>query len=95
MSYIGPEGLIAMISRELLEILVCPETKEPLELAQPEEVKQVNTLIREGKLKNRGGSLLSDEISGLLRRADGVSYPIRGEVPIMLVDESFRAEGLK
>lgn len=78
-----------MIDEELLQILACPETKEPVHLAEKELVERVNGAIAGGKLKNQGGETVSEEIDGGLVREDGKRlYPIRDEIPIMLIEEA-------
>ena len=78
-----------MIDRELLEILACPETKEPVALAESELVDRINTAIAAGQLKNRGGDQVTEAIDGGLVRGDGrYLYPIRDEIPIMLIEEA-------
>ena len=77
------------ISQELLDILACPETKQPLTLADPPLLARLNDRIRQGQLTNRGGMLVTDPIDGGLVRADGrYLYPIRDDIPIMLIDEA-------
>ena len=78
-----------MIDAELLEILACPEDKSPLHLADDAEIASVNAGIRDGTVHNRGGETVNDEIDGGLIRQDGqYLYPIRDEIPIMLIEES-------
>ena len=78
-----------MIDRELLEILACPETKEPVALAESELVDRINAAIAAGQVKNRGGEQVTDAIDGGLIRGDGrYLYPIRDEIPIMLIEEA-------
>ncbi len=78
-----------MIDQELLEILACPETKEPVALAESELVDRINTAIAAGQVKNRGGEPVTDAIDGGLIRGDGrYLYPIRDEIPIMLIEEA-------
>ena len=78
-----------MIDKELLEILACPETKEPVELADQELVDQINARIGQGEVKNRGGKTVGEKIDGGLVREDrAFLYPIRDEIPIMLIDEA-------
>ena len=55
---------VAMISQDLLAILVCPVCKKPMELR-----------------KNDGGESLK---CGECRRV----YPVRDNIPILLVDEA-------
>ena len=78
-----------MIDQELLDILACPETKEDVSLADQSLIDSINEKIKTGGLKNRGGEEISESIDGGLVRADGkYMYPIRDEIPIMLIDEA-------
>ena len=49
-----PRRYILMIDEELLEILACPETKEPVALAEEELIAALNSRIVRGEVKNRG-----------------------------------------
>ena len=78
-----------MIDQALLDILACPETKEAVRLAPDSVVENVNGMIRAGTLVNRGGEKVTELIDSGLIRADGkYLYPIREEIPIMLIDEA-------
>jgi uncharacterized protein len=77
-----------MVDPKLLEILCCPETKQDLTLIDNDTIKKLNKLIQEGSLKNRGGETVKDKIdAGLLREDRQYLYPIRDDIPIMLIDE--------
>jgi uncharacterized protein YbaR (Trm112 family) len=77
------------VSTELLEILVCPETRQPVALATPECLEKLNQRIRSGKLRNRGGETVAKELTEALIRQDGrVLYPVDDGIPVMLIDES-------
>lgn len=77
------------IRKELLEILACPETKQPLSLADTSLVESLNSRIRQGKLTNRGGEAVTEPMDAGLVREDGqYLYPIRDDIPVMLIDES-------
>jgi uncharacterized protein YbaR (Trm112 family) len=78
-----------MVSKELLDILVCPETKQPVSLADEALVAGINQKIREGKAVNRGGQAIQEPIHGGLVREDrAVLYPIRDDIPVMLIEEA-------
>jgi uncharacterized protein len=77
-----------MVDKELLEILCCPETKQDIELVNEAVIKKINAAIKTGSLKNRGGILIKETIdAGLLREDRKYLYPIREDIPIMLIDE--------
>ncbi|PON16611.1 hypothetical protein C2W62_17525 [Candidatus Entotheonella serta] len=77
------------ISQELLEILVCPETKQPLTVAAETLVVQLNERIAQGALTNRSGDTVAEAFdSGLVREDGRYLYPVRDDIPIMLIDEA-------
>jgi uncharacterized protein YbaR (Trm112 family) len=77
------------VNPELLEILVCPETKQPVRLADPELLARVNREIEAGRLRNRGGEPVTKPLAEALLREDGhVLYPVDDGIPVMLVEES-------
>ena len=83
-----------MIDQALLDILACPETKEAVRLAADSVIEDVNGMIEAGTLVNRGGEKVTEPIDGGLIRADGkYLYPIREEIPIMLLDEAIPLSG--
>jgi len=83
------------VSGELLGLLVCPETKQPLEQLSEEAVCRLNEKIALGKVKNRAGDLVVEPVSGLLLRQDGqFAYPVRADIPVMLIDQAVPAEAV-
>ena len=80
-----------MVDQSLLDILVCPETKQPLRAVEADVLERLNDSIRAGSLKTRSGEAVADEITDALVREDGaVLYPVRDDIPIMLIDESIQ-----
>jgi uncharacterized protein YbaR (Trm112 family) len=77
------------VDPELVSILACPETKEPVELASEELVATLNELNNKGAVKNRGGTAVTETMDGGLIREDRrFLYPIREDIPIMLIEEA-------
>jgi uncharacterized protein YbaR (Trm112 family) len=77
------------LDKDLLAILACPETKEPVALADAALVGRVNAAIVAGKVKSRDGQSVTRTMDAALVRQDRkVLYPVRGGIPIMLIDES-------
>jgi uncharacterized protein YbaR (Trm112 family) len=85
-----------MVDAELLKILVCPENKTPVRLADDDLVDRINAAIEAQSLKNRAGAAVDARIDGGLIREDGeYLYPIRDDIPIMLIDEAIPLNQLK
>ncbi len=83
-----------MIDAELLKILCCPETHQELRVADQALIDKLNRQIAAGTLKNRAGQPVPEQIDGGLVRADGqFLYPIRRNIPVMLVDEAIPLAG--
>jgi uncharacterized protein len=77
------------IDNELLEILVCPETQQPVTLASSEIIAPLNSEIEAKQLRNRGGEVVEKSIKeGLLREDGRILYIVDDSIPIMLIDQS-------
>jgi uncharacterized protein YbaR (Trm112 family) len=77
------------VAPDLVEILVCPETKQTVRLATAAELSSVNEKIRGGTLRSRGGEPVKTELVEALIRADGkIRYPVDDGIPVMLVEDS-------
>ena len=84
-----------MIDQELLDILVCPETKQPVRLADQDLLKLLNEAIEAGDVADRGGNAVQSKIEEGLVREDGLLlYPIRDDIPIMLIDAAVPLDGI-
>ena len=78
-----------MIDSQLLEILCCPETRQDVAVAPDSLIDNLNNQVAEGKLVNRAGTVVREKLDSGLLRADGkVLYPVREDIPVMLIDEA-------
>lgn len=77
------------IDPELLKILVCPEDRSPLKLADAALLSTVNSRIEGALVKDRGGAPVAQPLEAALVRADGqFLYPIRDGIPVLLIDSA-------
>jgi uncharacterized protein YbaR (Trm112 family) len=77
-----------MIDDGLLTLLVCPDDKTPLRPATAEEVNAVNQRVEVGALTNRSGEAVTATLTeGLVRQDGRYLYPIRDDIPLLLVGE--------
>jgi uncharacterized protein len=78
-----------MLHPELINDLCCPETKQRVHLADGALIASLNDRISGGKVINRSGQPIAEKIdAGLLREDGKFLYPIRRNIPIMLIDEA-------
>jgi len=83
------------LDKELLAILCCPETKQDVALAGEALIARLNDLIGKGQLKNKAGQSVTEKLDGGLIRADKkILYPVREDIPVMLIEEGIPLEGL-
>jgi len=81
------------IDKDLLAILCCPETKQPVSLADEGLIRQLNDAISHGGLQNRGKQGVTERVDAGLVRADSkILYPIRENIPVMLIEEGIPLE---
>ena len=76
------------VDPELVEILVCPDTKLNVDLIPAETVEKINLAIKENIVLNVDGQSVNDPLQdGLLREDDKIIYPVRDSIPVMLIGE--------
>jgi uncharacterized protein YbaR (Trm112 family) len=78
-----------MITEELLTLLRCPETKQPLSMASAELLARLDDARVAGTLRDRAGKMVREPISAGLVREDGaLLFPIRDGIPVLLIEEA-------
>jgi len=78
-----------MVAEELLALLRCPESRQPLTVATPELIARLEALRATGSLRDRAGNPYSVPIESGLVTADGsYFYPIRDEIPVMITGDA-------
>lgn len=76
------------MSKQIFAILCCPETKQAVTELDPRIVSKINGLIAEAKMTNVNGKVILERISTALVREDGkIAYPVRNDIPVMLINE--------
>lgn len=68
-----------MIPADFLAVLRCPSTRQPLALAEPDLLAQVNA-----RNDRPGGNL----VAALVREDRRVLYPIQNGIPVLLAEEA-------
>ena len=77
-----------MVDQELLQLLACPASGQPLREADAALLARVNERVARGEQPNVGGAPVSEPLSEALVREDGrVLYPVRDGIPLLLIDE--------
>lgn len=77
------------MDRKLLDMIVCPVTKLPLELLDEQRLDQMNAAIAAGRVRNQAEQPIEETVAEALIRRDGhVVYPVLDGIPILLEGES-------
>ncbi len=75
------------IKKELLEILCCPVTKEPVEILAEDKTALVNKAIEAGIVKHVDGSVVEQPLTDAVITTDrNTIYRIDDGIPVMLTD---------
>ena len=76
------------IDPALLEILVCPVTKQPVSLLDSERLETLNQLIARGEVSSLNGKSVASPLhEALITRTGTTVYPVEQGIPVMLEGE--------
>lgn len=77
-----------MIADDILELLVCPESKQPLHRSDPALLEHLKHEAVAGTLRTIDGAAVSVDFDDILVRQDRrIGYLVRGGIPVLLVDQ--------
>lgn len=76
------------LDEDLLELMVCPDSREKLALADASMVAKLNARVEAGNLKNRAGNVVDKKLDAALVRDNGeYAYAVVDDIPNLIVDE--------
>ena len=76
------------MDRKLLDILVCPTTRQPLSLLESAGLECLNRAIATGALQRSDGSTQTDTLrAALITRDRKTVYRIDDGIPVLLAEE--------
>ena len=76
------------INPDFLEIIVCPENRTRLRLADAAMVTRFNSAIESGRVITRGGDQLSQKVDGSCYKGGDRAYQIVDRIPNLLIEDS-------
>ena len=77
------------VDSDLIAILVCPDSSQPVRLADADVIARLNAAVDAGTLRTRGGAAVSKHLQeGLIREDGKVLYPVEDGIPVMLTEDS-------
>lgn len=83
------------MDRKLLDILVCPASKQPLVPLDRNDLQALNQAIAAGSVRRVDGSAQEGAITeGLITRDRRTIYRVDDGIPVLLADEGIATTGL-
>ena len=77
------------MDRKLLDILCCPQTRQPLALIGSAELEALNRAIAGGPVKRADGGVLDGPVKqALITRDHKTIYRVDDGIPVLLADEA-------
>jgi uncharacterized protein YbaR (Trm112 family) len=76
------------MDRKLLDLLVCPATRQPLAVLDAAGLEQLNRAIAEGRVKRKDDGAQSEPLrEALITRDRRTVYRVDDGIPVLLVEE--------
>ncbi len=73
--------------KNLLDIVCCPATRQPMVSMSSATLATLNSLVREQKIRDRDDALVTEELQEALVTDDGkIAYPIVDGIPVLLAE---------
>ena len=83
------------LDKRLLDILCCPESKQPVSLLGTRQLEALNAALAAGSLRLGDGSPAQGPLQAALITADGKRvYRVDDGIPVMLVDQAIEVQGV-
>lgn len=77
------------MDRKLLDLLVCPATRQPLAMLESRGLEALNRVITAGTLQRADGSIQAEPLrEALVTRDRKTVYRIDDGIPVLLVEEA-------
>ncbi len=71
--------------KNLLDIICCPVTRQPMEPMLAATLAKLNGLIQEQKIRNCADAVVTEELQEALVTDDGkIAYPVVDGIPVLL-----------
>ncbi len=81
------------IHPELLSVLVCPVTKLPVFMLDPDRLEKLNHSIKSGSVETLGGNTVTQPLAeALITSNKKTIYRIEQGIPVMLEDQAIAAD---
>lgn len=76
------------IDGAVLNILCCPLTQQPLERLDEAKLARLNASIKDSQIKNESKIILDEPLEAALVTRDGkLAYPVRDNIPVLLIEQ--------
>ena len=84
------------MDRKLLDLLVCPATRQPLAMLDKPGLEALNHAIAAGNLKRADDTAQSDAIrEALITRDRKILYRVDDGIPVLLIEEGIPAAAVE